>query len=61
MPVAYTGGDADGAGGGTDELADGAIVDAGGGTDELAAGTYVAKYSSALNGVAKPVGRLESV
>lgn len=46
VPVAYTGGDADGAGGGT---------------DELAAGTYVAKYSSALNGVAKPVGRLESV
>ena len=50
MPLAYAGGDADGA-----------VVDAGAGADEPAVGTYVAKYSAALNGVAKPVGRLESV
>lgn len=50
MPVAYAGGDAGGA-----------VVDAGGGTDALAVGTYVAKYSSALNGVAKPFGKLESL
>ena len=65
VPVAYAGGgggggavvDAGGGGGG----GGGAVVDAGGSADESAAGVYVAKYASALNGVAKSVGRLESV
>lgn len=50
MPIAYA-----------DGCADGAAVDAGGDTDELVVGTYVAKYPAASNGVAKPLGRLESV
>ena len=70
IPVAYAGGaggavvDADGDAGGAvadaDGDAGGAVADVGG-SAESAAGVYVAKYASALNGVAKSVGRLESV
>ena len=62
VPVAYAGG---GGGGGAvvdaGGNAGGAVADVGGSADESAAGVYVAKYASALNGVAKSVGRLESV
>ena len=62
VPVAYAGG---GGGGGAvvdaGGNAGGAVADVGGSADESAAGVYVAKYASALNGVAKSVGRLESM